>query len=117
MRSPVVANRGSTLVGVIVALALLAFAQHKIDQMRAIGYGRLNYSELRSAGIIDASPATMPYSFRGADGLDTYFPSPSGTIAIAATEEDIRMVTINITWAGHSHTGGDVTLTALISRD
>ena len=71
-------NQGSTLVGVIMALALLGFvaaifapafdvamryskvvghtsqalsiAQHKIDQMRAVGYGRLTRSERVNAG-------------------------------------------------------------------
>ena len=37
-----------------------SLCQHKIDQARAVGYGRLNYTELSDAGIIDDSPTRSP---------------------------------------------------------
>ena len=41
----------------------ISLCQHKIDQMRAVGYGRLDYSDLNDAEIIDDSPTSSPYSF------------------------------------------------------
>ena len=95
----------------------LSIAQHKIDQMRAVGYGRLNYSDLQSAGIIDANPSTQPYSFQGVESLNTYYPAPTGTITITQPEADVAMVTVYVSWSGNQKVQGNITLKALIVRD
>jgi type II secretory pathway pseudopilin PulG len=110
-----VALRSATIVG--RTSQALSIAQHKIDQMRALGYGRLTYSELKAAGIIDVTPATSPYRFIQADSLATCLPTPSGTITITTPESDVRCVTVEIAWGGATHTDGDISVTALISRD
>ena len=46
------ASKASRMVGSYQQAA--SMVQHKIDQCRAIGYGRLTYSELLTAGVIDA---------------------------------------------------------------
>jgi len=48
----------------------LSLCQHKIDQLRAVGYGRINYTELSDAGIIDDSPTTSPFSFNEVDQVE-----------------------------------------------
>lgn len=121
-------RRGFSLVEVVVAVFLLAMAvlmfgafyptasrssrmsgnhsqaisevQHKVDQLRAIGYGRLTYSELRAAGVIDATPNTLPYSFTAVDGLQNLLPNASGTINISPAGTDLMQVTVRVTWSG-----------------
>jgi prepilin-type N-terminal cleavage/methylation domain-containing protein len=121
-------KRGFSLVEVVVAVFLLAMAvlmfgafyptaarasrmsgnhsqaisevQHKVDQLRAVGYGRLTYSELKAAGIIDASPSSLPYRFSGVDGLANLLPGAVGTIDVTPAGTDLMQVKIKITWSG-----------------
>jgi hypothetical protein len=74
--------------------------QHKVDQLRAVGYGRLTHSELSAARIIDPSPTGMPYRFDGVDGLANLLPNAQGTINITSAGTDLSRVTIRITWSG-----------------
>jgi len=121
-------RRAFTLVEVIVAVFLLAMAvlmfgafypsasrasrmsgnhsqaisevQHKVDQLRAVGYGRLNYSELRAAGIIDAEPGASPFRFDSVDGLAALLPNPVGTLSVSYPATDLAQVTVRLTWTG-----------------
>lgn len=121
-------RRGFSLVEVVVAVFLLAMAvlmfgafyptasrtsrmsgnhsqaisevQHKVDQLRAVGYGRLNYTELVAAGIIDATPTTQPYRFTTVDGLTDLLPAAVGTISISDAGTDLRQVTVRVSWSG-----------------
>jgi prepilin-type N-terminal cleavage/methylation domain-containing protein len=121
-------RRGFSLVEIVVAVFLMAMAvlmfgafyptasrtsrmsgnhsqaisevQHKVDQLRAIGYGRLTYTELKNAGVIDASPSTLPYRFDGVDELSKLLPSPVGTINVQSAGTDLMRVTIRLTWSG-----------------
>src|SRR5687767_7709995 len=68
--------RGSHMVGNYQQASSLV--QHKIDQLRAVGYGRLNYTELQTAGIIDTSQTTSPYRFTNVDALASIFTSATG---------------------------------------
>lgn len=83
----------------------LSLAQHKIDQLRAVGYGRLVYTELDDPqNIIDAVPTTSPYSFVGVDEVANYLPNPTATLAITdATgsydSSRVKLVTVTITWS------------------
>ena len=92
--------------------------QHKVDQMRGVGYGRLTYAELRDAGIIDASPNSQPYSFKNVDGLNSIYSVPTATITITDYTASIKRVTVKLVWSGSSmqQGRGDMTVTALISK-
>ncbi len=92
--------------------------QHKVDQMRGVGYGRLTYAELRDAGIIDASPSSQPFSFKNVDGLSTLYASPTATIQVTDFTESIKRVTVTLVWTGSAmqQGRGDMTVTALIAK-
>ena len=92
--------------------------QHKVDQMRGVGYGRLTYNELRDAGIIDASPSSQPYSFKNVDGLTSLYSVPTATITITDQTASIKRVTVKLVWSGSSmqQGRGDMTVTALIAK-
>lgn len=121
-------RRGFSLVEIVVAVFLMSMAvlmfgafyptaarasrmsgnhsqaisevQHKVDQLRAVGYGRLTYGELRAAGIIDASPNAQPYRFDGIDNLGALLPNAQGTLSISSAGTDLAQVTVRVTWAG-----------------
>jgi hypothetical protein len=92
--------------------------QHKIDQLRGVGYGRLTYTELRDAEIIDSSPSTSPYRFTNIDRLTDYYKAATGTIVVSNFDANNRLVTLTLTWTGASHKQGNgtLTITALIAR-
>jgi Tfp pilus assembly protein PilV len=81
----------------------VALCQRKVDQLQEAGWGKLNETDLRSLGIIDATPeatdgAAKIYSFtsnisatnpNNADNIAQYFPGgtnaatrPTGTIRV-----------------------------------
>lgn len=95
-----------------------SLAQHKIDQLRAVGYGRLTYDELSDAEIIDASPTASPFSFKTADGLLNIYKNATGTITVSDYSSDIKQVVVALTWTGAGVTqgNGSLTVTALISK-
>ncbi len=103
----------------------VSLAQHKVDQMRAVGYGRLNYTDLLAAGIIDASPTTSPYKFDqqsatdAADDLSNFFPADTSSITVGDEDTDLKRVTVTLNWTGDGskQTAGSVTLVALIARE
>jgi type II secretory pathway pseudopilin PulG len=109
-----VAKRGSRVVGNYAQA--ISIAQHKIDQLRAIGYGRLNYTELRSASAIDVSPTSSPYKFTTVDNLSQYFPNPEGTITVTFLSSTVAQATVELSWAGAKHTGGTLRLDVLITK-
>ncbi len=96
----------------------ISIVQHKIDQMRGVGYGRLTYAEMLDAGIIDASHTSSPYRFTVVDQLNNFYPSATGTIAVADFDANIRRVTVTITWTGAAFQQGNgtISLQALIAR-
>ena len=95
-----------------------SLVQHKIDQGRGVGYGRLTFTELRNAGIIDASPTASPFSFTTVDGLTAIYPNAVATITITDFSASIKQVTVSLTWTGSpSRQGnGSMSATALIAR-
>lgn len=98
----------------------ISLCQHKIDQIRAVGFGRLNYVELNDAGIVDDSPNTSPFRFAQVDDVASYLPSPSVcSVDVSPTNDpDINSVTVTLTWrnARHKTKTSTVSLSALISN-
>ncbi len=97
----------------------VSLCQHKIDQLRAVGYGRLTYTELKNAEIIDPSPSTSPYSFKDVDELSSFFANSQGTIEITDFAAGIKKVTVTVTWSGSGikQAEGSYTLVALIAKE
>jgi prepilin-type N-terminal cleavage/methylation domain-containing protein len=103
----------------------VSLAQHKVDQMRAVGYGRLDYTDLLAAGIIDATPNASPFRFDqqsaadSTDDLSNFFPSDTSSITIADEATDLKRVTVTLNWNGFNEKSqsGSVTLVALIARE
>lgn len=99
----------------------MSLCQHKIDQMRAIGFGQLEYDTLEGIYVDDSSIAS-PYSFLETDNVANYLPRPTAaTLTIEKpynSDEDKAKVTATITWhpvASQSKTN-TVTLVALITN-
>ncbi len=107
---PTAARTGS-MIGKYEQAASLV--QHKIDQLRAVGYGRLTYTELTSAGIIDEEPSTQPYSFKEVDQLQNIFPEPEALITIVDEYSNIKRITVTLRWRGGGFTQGSGQMEAI----
>jgi len=97
----------------------VSIAQHKVDQLRAVGYGRLNYTDLRAAGVIDASPTAAPFKFDTTEGLANYFPVFTSSITFTDVATDLKQATVTVSWTGQGDkpTQGSATLVVLIARE
>src|SRR5262249_52060381 len=97
----------------------VSLVQHKIDQCRAVGWGRLTYTELRNAGIIDANPTASPFSFTTTDTLSSVYPTATGTLQVTDFSTKTRQVSVTVTWSGSAVRQGNGTLNAiaLISKE
>ena len=121
-------TRGFSLIEVVVSMLLLAVAvlvfvalypsaskssrmtsrytqalgvvQHKVDQLRAFGYGRLNFTDLRQVLSIDATPTTCPYRFDGVDQVSSVLPGAVGTITVTDVGANLREVVVAVSWGG-----------------
>ena len=92
-----------------------SLCQHKIDELRAIGPGRMDSAqELRDAQVIDTTPTSSPYSFTALDNLDNHLndptqdlhmPSATGRLTITQNAKfaDAMDATVTITWKPASH--------------
>lgn len=92
-----------------------SLCQHKIDQLRAIGPGRMDtFQELSDAGVVDTTPTGSPYSFTVKDNLDNHLndptedvrlPQATGKMAITKNVllTDAMDVTVTITWKPTLH--------------
>lgn len=108
----------------------ISIAQHKIDQMRAIGYGRVwdtvndrpNYTEMNDAGIVDDSPTASPFSFKLSDEVQSYLPNATATIKVEkVTISSVTAVkaTVTVIWTPKTHTPTNqskLALTALLTN-
>ena len=111
------AAKGSRMVGNYQQASSLV--QHKIDQLRAVGYGRLDYTDLLAAlDIIDAAPTSSPYSFTTIDTLSSIYPNATGTIAISDFSTNVKQVTVTLTWTGSAlkQDTGSLSAVALIAN-
>ena len=91
------ATRGSRLVE-SYSQAVSA-VQHKADQLRAVGYGSTDYTQLRNTELIDASPNVAPYHFEGVDGLAAALNGAVGEISITDFDANLRRADIRLTWS------------------
>jgi prepilin-type N-terminal cleavage/methylation domain-containing protein len=90
-------------------------ANLKLEQLRGVGYKKLNYTDLLAAGIIDATPTTSPYSITAASGLSTALASGSGTLTITDEATDLKRARVDITWEATLDQGNSVALTTFIA--
>jgi len=84
----------------------ISLCQHKVDQLRAVGFGRLNYTELNDAGIVDDTPTQSPYSFVVSDDVSSYLYSATATLTlstVAGTNNDVILATVTISWKASPH--------------
>jgi prepilin-type N-terminal cleavage/methylation domain-containing protein len=95
-----------------------SIVQHKIDQVRGVGYGRLNYDDLLAAGIIDASPNASPYSFKTVDGVASIFKTCTATMDVADFNAKVKQVTVTLTWTAgpNKPSNGTMTVVALVAK-
>lgn len=99
----------------------ISLCQHKIDQLRAVGYGRLTFAELDDPeNIIDSSPTSSPYSFVVVDDVAAYLPNPTATVTIepVSGRADEMLITARVTWrnAEHEAKTSSASLSAIIAN-
>lgn len=96
----------------------ISAVQHKVDELRSVGYGRLTYADLKSAGVIDDSPSTSPYHFETKDGLGTLLPNAVGTVTLSSAGTNLTQAVVKVTWAGQpaKAMGGSHEVTVLIAN-
>jgi hypothetical protein len=95
----------------------MAEVQHKVDQLRSVGYGRLNYSELLAAGIIDASPNAAPFRFDTVDNIGADLKTPTGTITFTTISTGLTQATITLQWKSGITRTSTHEVKALIARE
>ncbi len=95
----------------------MATCQHKVDQLRSIGHGRLNYSEMKAAGLIDNSPTSGSFRFEGVDSVSTYLKSPVGTITFTDISSGLTRATVRLQWKSAITRTSTHEVQALIARE
>ena len=128
------ALRGAQFSNNYSQAALLA--QHKIDQLRAAGFSKMDYADLNSLGIVDAMatpPTGLPatYAFTNADSLVSngasqgfFPPGSSGALSIvdgSALNATVPVgqvddVTVTVTWSGAGISSGSYRASAMIVK-
>lgn len=81
----------------------LSLCQHKIDRLRAVGFGRINvgYTELWEAEIIDDAPRTSPYTFTEVDNVGQYLANATTSLDAHIepnTNNRVMHVIVTISW-------------------
>lgn len=96
----------------------ISLCQHKIDQLRAVGYGRINHTELSDAGIVDDEPVSQPWSFEGVDEVGSYLADPSATLRVQDIATNQVRITATITWRPATSPGktSSASLSAVIAN-
>lgn len=77
----------------------VSMVQHKADQLRAVGYGSLDYTNLLNSGLIDAPTKTSPYRFEVVDNISKQLSNPVGEITISDVATNLRQATVRLTWS------------------
>jgi prepilin-type N-terminal cleavage/methylation domain-containing protein len=102
----------------------ISLCQHKIDQLRAAGFGKINYTELSDGGIIDDAPTVSPFHFDEVDEVSTYLPPPitQARAIVTVTDSDPSdeqlQVTVTVTWKNATYQAktSTMSLTATIAN-
>jgi hypothetical protein len=138
-------HRASSLVDILMATMLLGFGtlvfaaimpamrqnarhtteyaqaisavQHKADQLRALGYGRLTFTEMRNAAVIDASPTSSPFRFEAIDSLSSAISSPVGTITLSSPITNVYRADISLSWKSSARITSNHAISILISKE
>jgi prepilin-type N-terminal cleavage/methylation domain-containing protein len=80
----------------------MSICQHKMDQLRAKGFGSLTYTELSDAQYIDDTPTSSTFKFNDVDHVGDYLINPTTYLKIETWSGDSTnntiLVTISITW-------------------
>lgn len=91
----------------------LSLCQHKMDQLRAEGYGKLDWTDLHGL-VLDETPITSPYSFAQIDDIASVLAlkdkqgnivqKPTATVSIvdSPTDNRVRIVTVTVSWRSTS---------------
>ena len=100
--SSVIVSKSSSTMNGQYAQAL-SLCQHKIDRLRAVGFGRIKigYTELREAEIVDESPTTSPYTFTEVDSVRDYLANASTSLDAHIepnTSDRVMHVIVTISW-------------------
>ena len=85
--------------------------QHKMDQLRGVGYGRLNFNDLYAAEIVDGGAGNR-FTFAKIDKLGEVYIKPTATITVSDFNSRIKKVTITIDWKGSARAQGNGNVTA-----
>lgn len=94
-----------------------AISQKKMEQLRAVSYDLLNYTQLTSRSVVDSSPGSSPYSFTTVDSLSTLLPSGTGTLTVQDINSDTRQVTVTVSWRGTGTATRSIqTVTLIVDR-
>ncbi len=99
----------------------LMLAERRMEAVKLLGYGNLNYDGLRAYGLIDAQPNTSPFSFTNTDNTRNESPArmlPQGTgqIVIEDTEWDVRRVVVRVSWMDRNGRQQTVELRTLVTN-
>ena len=97
----------------------ISLAQHKVDQLRSVGYGRLSYRELHAARIIDSYPTGLPFRFGHADSVAQHLPNPIATLDFLDAGPGLTEAIVRIQWTGATgkSSQGDYSLKVIIAND
>ncbi len=96
----------------------ISLCQHKIDQCRAVGYGRITYDELFDAEIIDGNPTSLPYSFVGVDEVASCLPQPTATVNVTDAGTNRLRITATVTWQNTTYEAktSSMSLSAIVTN-
>jgi prepilin-type N-terminal cleavage/methylation domain-containing protein len=96
-------------------------AQRKVEQIRALPYTSLNFTSLRGANVIDASPTSSPYSFTSVDNIASKLPEATGTLTLAnagsgSNVSALKRIDVTVSWGGVVANGNTVTVSTTIAN-
>lgn len=99
-------------------LQMADVAQAKMDRLKALGYGRLNSTEIPAASIGTATNVNNVYQFNLTRGVDSVT-NATGTVTVSDYDSDIKRVVVSINWVsgGQQATQSNYELQGLIARE
>lgn len=95
-----------------------AIAQKKMEQLRAMNYQSLQYTQLIQAGAIDTGSYSSPYSFTTADQYDKVsdkLPDGEGFLYIQDISSNTKEVKVVVSWEGVGNNQRNLTLVSLFT--